>query len=111
MMPFDRHTDCPMQRPSLVFEKTLVGDFLGEHVLEAIQRIGHHSQLLDDAGVLQTLERSTRIATAGSVAQDLPCELPPDYRSDAHDVASRRVETIEPRANHGLNAVGQLQIR
>ena len=64
---FDRRANSTVHRQALVFEKAFVGDFLREHVLEAIQRIGHHPQLLNDAGVFQTLERPTRIAaTLGS---------------------------------------------
>ena len=107
--PFDRAPDRPVQRRPLVRQQALVGHFLREHMLEAIHRIRHHPDLLDDACVLQPFDRTCQIGDPHRVAQDPAGELAPDDRADAKRLPPVGVQAIEARADHRLDAVGQLQ--
>ena len=106
----ERAPDRPVERLPLVPDEAVVADLLGQRVRESIADRRSNRGLLDEPRRFQRVDRRPQVhVRRHHLAEERVIELPPDDRSDPHDLERLRIQVVEPRAYHTLNGIGQHQ--
>ncbi len=100
----DRRRGTGMETRSLGLEESVVGDILGERMLEEVLEVGLVRSLADEVGALEIRQgRIELIGRGRHLPDDVVEELPSDDRCFLEHAPPAGLETIDPGRDHAAD--------